>query len=103
MSKPKKQDVQAANNEITAVLANDQVLNALEEASRDRDTLEKARSNPKAFLKRKGVEVPRNMKLELSNGNHNLSKLAGITLCLKGCIGGANWGVCGEVCVSFEV
>jgi len=79
------------------------MLSALEEAGRDPDTLNKVRANPKAFLKRKGIEVPRNMKLELLDGNHNLSKARAITLCVRGCIGGANWGVCGEVCVSFEV
>jgi hypothetical protein len=103
MPKLKKQDVQTANKELNAVLANDKVLSALEEVGDDEDALDKAKANPKAFLKKRGVEVPRNVKLEIMDGNHSMAKARGITICVRACVGGNGWAVCGEVCFSWEV
>ena len=100
MPKVKRAEVARAQKEVDAVVNNQAVLDALEEAAADRAVLEQAKKNGRAFLKKKGVDVPRNVKLTFTEGGDEAIR---VTVCVRACISAFGFTACASVCVSFTL
>ena len=74
MPKMKRADVARTQKEVDAVVNNQAVLDALEEAASSRAALEQAKKSGKAFVKKRGADVPRNVTLEFTEGDRGAAK-----------------------------
>ena len=88
-----------ALTELSALVASQDVADALEKAAKDKRLLRKAMANPTGFLRGENIKLPPRAKFKISQLRPGVS--GRITICIQVCRQIGRFMFCVQICISI--